>query len=78
MDVDVTGLRVIITAGASGIGLASVDEFLEGGAHVQICDVDPAALDRFRRSHPAVGAWHADVSDEEAVDGFVAGADAGF
>jgi NAD(P)-dependent dehydrogenase (short-subunit alcohol dehydrogenase family) len=74
MDIDVTGLRVIITAGASGIGLATADEFLAGGARVQVCDVDAEALARFRQQHPEAGAWHADVSDEAAVDAFVAGA----
>ena len=72
MDMDVTGLRVIITAGASGIGLATADEFLEGGANVQVCDVDPEALARFGQQHPGAGAWRADVSDEAAVDAFVA------
>lgn len=74
MDVDVAGLRVIITAGASGIGLATADEFLQGGAQVEVCDVDSDALDAFRRRHPEAGAWYADVSDEEAVDAFIAGA----
>ena len=74
MNVDVAGLRVIVTAGASGIGLATVNEFLAGGARVQICDVDVDALERFRASHPEAGAWLADVTDETAVDDFVAAA----
>jgi NAD(P)-dependent dehydrogenase (short-subunit alcohol dehydrogenase family) len=77
MNVDVEGLRVIITAGASGIGLATAEEFLAGGAHVQICDVDAAAIERFRADHAEAGAWLADVSDEAAVDTFIAGAIAG-
>ena len=74
MNVDVTGLRVIITAGASGIGLATAQEFLGGGARVQICDVDRAAIERFRVDHPDAGAWSADVSDEAGVERFVDGA----
>ena len=74
MDVDITGLRVVITAGASGIGLATADEFVRGGAQVQVCDVDAHALAAFRQRHPKAGAWQADVSDEVAVDAFVAGA----
>ena len=74
MDDDVSGLRVVITAGASGIGLATAEEFLAGGAQVQICDVDTDALERFRSEHGVAGAWHADVSDEIAVDLFVSGA----
>ncbi len=72
MDIDVTGLRVIVTAGASGIGLATAHEFLSGGAQVQVCDVDTHALDAFRHRHPEAGAWHADVADEAAIDVFVA------
>jgi len=64
MDDDVSGLRVVITAGASGIGLATAEEFLAGGAQVQICDVDTDALERFRSDHGVAGAWHADVSDD--------------
>jgi len=41
---------------------------------VQVCDVDAEALARFGQRHPGAGAWHADVSDEKAVDNFVAGA----
>lgn len=74
MNNDVVGLRVVITAGASGIGLATAEEFLAGGAQVQICDVDTDALERFRSEHGSAGAWHADVSDEIAVDAFVSGA----
>jgi NAD(P)-dependent dehydrogenase (short-subunit alcohol dehydrogenase family) len=74
MNVDVAGLRVIITAGASGIGLATAEEFLAGGAQVQICDVDTGALEGFRSLHPVAGAWNADVSDEATVDEFIAGA----
>ena len=74
MDDDVSGLRVVITAGASGIGLATAEEFLAGGAQVQICDVDTDALERFRSDHGVAGAWHADVSDEIAVELFVSSA----
>jgi NAD(P)-dependent dehydrogenase (short-subunit alcohol dehydrogenase family) len=74
MNDDVSGLRVVITAGASGIGLATAEEFLAGGAQVQICDVDTDALERFRSDHGVAGAWHADVSDEIAVELFVSSA----
>lgn len=74
MNIDVVGLRVVITAGASGIGLATAEEFLAGGAQVQICDVDADALERFRSGHEGAGVWQADVSDEAAVDRFVSGA----
>lgn len=38
--------RVLVTAGASGIGLAIVDSFLASGAEVHVCDIDAAALEQ--------------------------------
>jgi NAD(P)-dependent dehydrogenase (short-subunit alcohol dehydrogenase family) len=37
--------RVIVTAGASGIGRAIVDAFLEVGARVHVADLDAGAID---------------------------------
>ena len=36
--------RVLITAGASGIGLAMAKAFVKNGARVRVTDVDPVAL----------------------------------
>ncbi|CAM3715258.1 MULTISPECIES: SDR family oxidoreductase [Halomonas] len=38
------GLKVLVTAGANGIGLAIAQAFKEAGALVHVCDVDEAAL----------------------------------
>ena len=38
------GARVIITAGAGGIGRVMADSFAAAGAHVQVCDIDDAAM----------------------------------
>ncbi|WP_102960583.1 SDR family oxidoreductase [Mangrovicella endophytica] len=62
------GLRVLVTAGASGIGAAIAAAFLEAGAKLAICDVDAAALERFKAEHPDAQCLVADVSDPEAVD----------
>jgi NAD(P)-dependent dehydrogenase (short-subunit alcohol dehydrogenase family) len=62
------GQRVLVTAGASGIGRAIADLLNEAGAKVHICDVDQAALDGFRKNWPDTGATHADVANEAAVD----------
>ena len=35
------GKSVIVTGGASGIGLACVREFLDDGAYVAVCDINP-------------------------------------
>ena len=43
MDLKIAGLRVLVTAGASGIGLATARAFAAEGARVLICDVDREA-----------------------------------
>jgi NAD(P)-dependent dehydrogenase (short-subunit alcohol dehydrogenase family) len=68
MDTSVGGLRVVVTAGASGIGLAISNAFLSANCRVHICDVDTAALERFRNEHHDAGATLADVSSPTAVD----------
>jgi len=44
MNTDLTGKRAVITAGASGIGLATAKALQAEGAKVFVCDVDDAAL----------------------------------
>ncbi|UEM19189.1 SDR family oxidoreductase [Skermanella mucosa] len=67
-DMRANGKRVLVTAGASGIGLAIAKTLAEAGAKVHVCDVDEAALGRFREALPDAGTTVADVSDEAAVD----------
>ena len=40
MEISVQGLRVLITAAASGIGCAVAKAFLDNGAKVHICDIN--------------------------------------
>ena len=44
-------LRVLVTAGASGIGRAAADLLIARGAQVHICDVSDEFLD-YRAAHP--------------------------
>ncbi len=44
MNLELEGSRVIVTAGAQGIGRAIVEAYLAEGAHVATCDIDVAAL----------------------------------
>lgn len=67
MDLGLSGLRVLITAGASGIGRETARAFVAEGAQVHICDVDTIALDELRRSDPAITQSRADVADRGAV-----------
>jgi NAD(P)-dependent dehydrogenase (short-subunit alcohol dehydrogenase family) len=64
MDLGITGLRVLVTAGANGIGRAVVDAFQAEGAQVFTCDVDAAGLDTLDSS---VGRVVADVADRAQV-----------
>jgi NAD(P)-dependent dehydrogenase (short-subunit alcohol dehydrogenase family) len=60
-------LRVLVTAGASGIGRAIADLMLAHGARVHICDVSDEFLADFARAWPEAGRSRADVSSEADV-----------
>jgi len=62
-----SGLRVLVTAGASGIGAAIASAFAEACAKVHICDIDEAALAAFQKALPCCQASKADVADEGQV-----------
>jgi NAD(P)-dependent dehydrogenase (short-subunit alcohol dehydrogenase family) len=68
MDISVTGQRVLITAGAAGIGRAMTDVFRKAGARVHICDIAQAAIDETKKAFPGVTATLADVSKLNDVD----------
>ncbi len=42
------GLRVLVTAGGSGIGASIASAFAETGAEIHICDIDDTALAEFQ------------------------------
>jgi NAD(P)-dependent dehydrogenase (short-subunit alcohol dehydrogenase family) len=67
MDLDIKGLRVLVTAGANGIGLAIVRAFVREDAKVHTCDVDETALAALASRDPAVTQSKCDVSDRAAV-----------
>jgi NAD(P)-dependent dehydrogenase (short-subunit alcohol dehydrogenase family) len=67
MDLELKGLRVLVTAGAGGIGLAIARAFVAEGARVHTCDVDEMALSALTSSDRAISWSHCDVSDRNAV-----------
>jgi NAD(P)-dependent dehydrogenase (short-subunit alcohol dehydrogenase family) len=68
MSVDVTGLRVLVTAAAGGIGRAIAATFHQQGARVHICDLDENRLAVARADLPGLSTTAADVADPAQVD----------
>jgi len=62
---DFTAKRVLVTAGANGIGLAIANKFRELGAAVFVTDIDPDAVEKARVN--GLLAAVSDVSDEDQV-----------
>ena len=62
------GLRVLVTAGASGIGAAVARGFAEAGCRVHVCDIDRESLDQFGHDSPGVTTSVVDASVEQDVD----------
>ncbi|SHM51019.1 NAD(P)-dependent dehydrogenase, short-chain alcohol dehydrogenase family [Paracoccus solventivorans] len=67
MELGITGLRVLVTAGAGGIGLEIARAFRAESARVHVCDVDRDALSRLADSDPGISQSHADVADRGSV-----------
>ena len=63
----IKNLKLVITAGASGIGAEMAHTLSGAGAKVIICDKDQAALDQFSKENSEVIALKADISDEKEV-----------
>ncbi|HEX6980199.1 MAG TPA: SDR family oxidoreductase [Alphaproteobacteria bacterium] len=67
MDLDIAGLRVLVTAGAAGIGLEIARTFIREGARVHVCDVDRTALQALAGTDPRLSASYGDVADRTDV-----------
>jgi NAD(P)-dependent dehydrogenase (short-subunit alcohol dehydrogenase family) len=70
MDLEIDGLRVMVSAGASGIGLAIARAFVREGAKVHVCDVDAVALAKLAASDPAITSSACDVASRDQVQRF--------
>ncbi|CAE6858209.1 MULTISPECIES: SDR family oxidoreductase [Paraburkholderia] len=67
------GLRVLVTGGASGIGLVIARAFVEAGSRVHVCDASQGAIDALveagnNTESNTITATFADVSDVTAVE----------
>lgn len=65
------GLRVLVSGAATGIGAAIAQAFLEVDAHVYICDIDQAAINKMKAEQPQLHAGVADVANRDQVDSIV-------
>ena len=63
-------MRVLITAGASGIGAQIARDFLNAGHKVAICDIDAEALREFQTQNPTVQASVCDATDPAQMTAF--------
>ena len=72
MDIGLHGKRVLVTAGAQGIGLAITQAFVAAGAQVHICDINEGFLAHAKHLLPQVGQSRTDVSDAAQVDALFA------
>ncbi|MDA9980232.1 SDR family oxidoreductase [Yoonia sp.] len=63
--------RILLTAGAAGIGRAIAEAFLADGADVAICDVDSDQLAAMQEAYPTLIAGQVDVTNEAEMDAFL-------
>ncbi|NLZ12092.1 MAG: SDR family NAD(P)-dependent oxidoreductase, partial [Alcaligenaceae bacterium] len=63
--------RVLITAGASGIGLAIARAFHARGARVYVCDIDEAALAALQTALPGVHTALCDIGSRAEIEKMV-------
>ena len=74
MDLGLGGVRVLVTAGAGGIGREVALGFVREGARVHVCDLDAEALAALAGTEPAITGEVCDVADRGAVGRVVASA----
>src|SRR6201989_1979065 len=64
-------LRVLVSAGASGIGASIADRFRADGAEVSICDSDEAAVRTATQADPGRHGVVGDVADADDAERWV-------
>lgn len=63
--------RVLVTAGASGIGREIVRAFAAQGARVFVCDIDTTGLDRLAHEIPGIATTVCDMSRRQDIERMV-------
>ena len=69
-------LRVLVTAGAAGIGRVIADTLADAGARIHVCDVSQAALETCLAERKTMTGSQTDVADPTQVDALFEAADA--
>ncbi len=73
LDQSLKNKKIIISAGASGIGLATAKICLSRGAYVYLCDISGKSLNRLKK-HPLINkkffVYHCDAANENQVSEF--------
>jgi NAD(P)-dependent dehydrogenase (short-subunit alcohol dehydrogenase family) len=64
-------MRVLITGGASGIGLAIAKAFLAQGSRVVVADSSAAHLAAIEHLHPSLHGLCCDLADPNAIEGMM-------
>ncbi len=67
MEISASGLRVLVTAGASGIGLKIAEAFAEAGARLHVCDINRSGLEALTTRSPGISTSVTDVSQPDDV-----------
>ena len=73
MPLSLNNKKIIISAGASGIGLATAKVCLSKGAIVYLCDIDIKSLNRVKKNslyNKRLFVYECDASDEDEVSSF--------
>ena len=68
MEITCHGMRVVVTAAASGIGRVIAETLVAAGAQVHLCDINQDTLQELKRHQPAITTTVADVADPTKVD----------
>ena len=67
MNLEIENLKVLVTAGAAGIGLKIAEAFIREGAKVHVCDIDPKSVESLKDAQPSLSASVCDVADRAQV-----------
>lgn len=59
--------KVLITAGATGLGKATAVALMNAGAQVHVCDINEAVLAEFKQAYPQLHTSVTNVADPSAV-----------